>query len=359
MIYFDHAASTPVREDVLDILNKSFREDFANPSAAHNLAKNLSKKIDASRASFLKFLNAQKQYDFYFTSSASESNNSIIKGIGLVESDHILYGKEDHPSVVNTVESAKAAHSKEINESTKLAILTHVNSQSGVLKDVLEEAAAIKSEKPNCWVHVDGVQAFGKYELSLENSMIDSYSISSHKISGPKGVAGLYIKKNKKVESLIDGGGQEHGFRSSTQPAPLIFAFELAASIAIQSLNDSFEKVSLINKKFQELLKEVIPQVKIIFENTSPYIFTFVVPKLPSDVMLRHLEQDSIYISSSSACSSKIKGHNPTFSALGIDEQYHKNVFRISFGSQNSLEEVDTFFEYFKKHYESMKFLFK
>jgi len=359
MIYFDNAAATPMAPEVLAVLSVSFKEDFANPSAAHELGKNLFKRIEKARQDFLIWMDAVEEYHFTFTSSATESNNTIIKGLGLKADDAIFYFKGDHPSIVAPIHHLHGNFTQAFHEKCKLAVFTHINGQSGQLKDVVKLSKEIKEKNPNCWVHIDGVQGFAKYPLCLNQSTIDSYSLSSHKIRGPKGVAGLYIKKGKKISPLLEGGGQEHGRRASTQPAPLIFSFALAAELAFKRLQENHLRVLALNEYFKAKLLAVVPNVILPFADAGPYILTFIIPKLPSDVMLRHLQQNDVFMSSSSACSSKIKGFNETFSALGIAQKYHKNVFRISFGEQNNQGEVDQFFNYFKVHYKNLERLLR
>jgi cysteine desulfurase len=375
MNYFDHAASTHLYPDVLDVLNKSFREDFANPNSQHLFGANLLKNIEQARSSFLTFLNAKKDDHFIFTSSATESNNTVIKGIPLNEGDIIVYSKADHPSLVAPIEQialekklilkviplnrAGTINHEEfsllLNQNVKLVALTHVNNQSGVINDIHHLSLLVK-EKSSAHLHLDAAQSFTKIAFNfIEN--VDSISLTAHKIGGPKGIAGLYLKKNHKVKPWLIGGGQEGGMRSSTQPYPLIMAFHKASSISLQNTVEAFQVITELNLLIRKGLTNTIPQIKWPFENTSPYIMTFIVPKIPSDVFLRHLDARGFCLSSSSACSSKQKGFNPTFMALKIPETFHKFVLRLSLSPDTKEDSINLLLAAFKDVWDDLKYL--
>lgn len=207
MNYFDHAASTPLYPEVLDTLFASMQSDFANPSALHILGRGLAEKISFYKEDFLKVLGGHKDDLFIFTSSATESNNTVIRGLSFQEGDVIVYCRADHPSVTAVVENLKGVQLREIvlhqdgsvdldifrsliDEKVKLVIITTVNNQSGVMYDVALMSEIIKSQ--SCaHIHIDAVQSFGKTIFRL-TPHIDSVSVTSHKIGGPKGVAGLF-----------------------------------------------------------------------------------------------------------------------------------------------------------------------
>lgn len=373
MNYFDHAASSLIYPEVLEVLHKSLCEDFANPSSKHLLGDLLKEKLEDKRADFLRLLKAKREDAFYFTSSATESNNTVISGLDLNEGDCILFSRADHPSLVAPIEflaTSKNIMIKEIplnqdgsinvdsfinllDDKCKLVALTYVNNQSGVIHDIDNLSKMIK-EKTKAHVHVDAVQAFGKIPLTV-NPFIDSISLTSHKMGGPKGIAGLFLKKGHAVKPLLLGGGQEDGFRSSTEAYPLIAAFHLAMKISAANLETAYERVSSLSEKIQSQLMEKIPEIESPFKHTSPYIFSFLLPGISSDIILRHLEMKKIYISSTSACSSKISGFNPSLFALGIPERNHKNFLRISLSSETKNEEVETLIREFKNVWDSLK----
>lgn len=385
MLYLDHAASSPIRSRALEVLETSLRENFANPSSAHKLGKELSKRIESCRTGFLDMLqtgsanSANSSYRFIFTSSATESNNTVINGLGLNENDGIIFSQADHPSITEPVEqlAKKGVVLHELpldmdgtpkipkllelldrdkENAIKLINLTHVNNQSGAITGIEKLGRQIKNLKPDIHIHVDAAQGFAKLPLSLQEKTIDSLCISSHKTGGPKGAAGLYLRPGVTLSPLLYGGGQEGGLRSSTQAAPLLFAFHAAALDAMESLNHSLTHVTQLNRSVRKQLKEKIPAASFPFgEGGSPYILTFLLPGISSDIILRHLEQKEIMISSTSACSSRIKGTNPVFKALHLPEKDHKFVLRASFSHFTQTGEVESFCQTLATIYNDLK----
>jgi len=375
MQYFDHAASTCLYPEVLDFLRKSLNEDYANPNSLHLLGANLFKTIESERAYFLKTLNANQNDLFIFTSSATESNNTVIRGFDFHEGDVILYSKADHASITVPIENiAKEKNlilkiikinkngnidleefEKLLDKNVKMVLLSQVNNQSGVASDISLIAKIIK-DKSDAHVHVDAVQAYSKINCDM-SANIDSASITSHKIGGPKGIAGLFLKKNHHIKPLLLGGGQEGGFRASTQPHSLIVAFAKASRISFSKSNDAYRRNQEIVENLKASLIKIAPSIKFPFNNTSPYILTFILPAIPSDVLLRHLEVKEFYLSSTSACSSKQKGFNPTLAALNIPEVFHKNVVRLSFNQDTSIDSVNLLQKAFAEVWKDLEFL--
>jgi cysteine desulfurase len=377
MNYFDHAASAPIYPEVLDVLTQTMRDDFANPGARHILGQTIQENIQIFREDFLKSLDAEKNDYFIFTSSATESNNTVIRGLNFKEGDVVLYCKGDHLSVTTPIELLVGQLNvvlKEIilnkngiidfdyflsliDEKVKLVVLTHINNQSGVVSD-FEKISKVVKEKSSAHVHVDAVQSFGKIDCKSMPS-IDSISLTSHKLGGPKGVAGLFLKKNHKVNPLLMGGGQESNLRSSTLAYPLIAGFHKAMKISLEHKASSFIKMLELNELIRSTLTSGISSIHFPFQSTSPYIISFVIPGISSDIILRHLETKKVYISSTSACSSRIEGFNPSLFALNIPENYHKNFLRISLGPNTSLMEVEILLKEFLGVWNNLKHMQK
>lgn len=364
MIYFDHAATTPLYDDVKTLLLESFEHDFANPSSKHKLGSQAAKKIDGARKSILKLLNAS-QYELIFTSSATESNNQVIKTF--CEDSDVLYFLSDHPSISKCLEN-RGEYLLEsddllerVGQETKLVVLSLVNSQAGLVKDVEELSAKIKEKNPETKVLVDAVQGLGKVAFDLQKSHIDYISIAAHKIGGPRGIAGLIYKKDAPLKTLLCGGGHEFDLRSSTPATSLILGFAKAVEISMTHLEENYKRISELQNLLVRNLKSLHINISFPFEenNISPYITCLMFQGVPSDVLLRHLEMKEVYISSTTACSSKIKGKNPMFVGLGIDEKFHKNIMRISFSSQTTQEEVDEFIKRLGQVIQEISFLIK
>ena len=376
MIYLDCAASTPLHPRVLDELERAQRDDFANPSSAHKLARDLNKKIEAVEMFIRASLGGGEEDYLVFTSGATEANNALIKGLPLSSGDEILLTQADHPSLIVPAkeQSGRGALVKEYpldssgeidgdsllkltTSRTRLILLSSVNSQSGNWHNLESLVGQIKDECPGVHIHVDVTQSFTKLPLELEG--IDSVAFSGHKIGGPKGIGGLCGKKSVMLKPLFHGGGQQEGRRSSTLPAPLILALAKAVEVAMEAREENFSKAREKNIVLRKKLLERVPRLIFPFppEKTSPYILTFVCPGIPSDIVLRHLEKKDIFLSSTSACSSKKKGPNRTFAALGIDPQWHESVLRLSFSQGLGHREVDDFVDSFGKIVGQLSFL--
>lgn len=375
MIYFDHAATTNIEYEVYDFLVQSLKEDFANPSSSHKLGKALQEKIQTAKLDFLKMLGAKATDHFYFTASATESNNTIIKGFNWNAGDAVVFSLADHKSIVEPMLKLKSLgvdlininHHQDgtlnldslvANDRVKLVVLSHVNNQSGTIVDLNSSAKLIKELYPKSHLHIDMVQSFTKLDSKI-NSFIDSVSIAAHKIGGPKGVGGLYLKAGHTVNPLIHGGGQQADFRSGTETYSLDLSFKLAADLRLKTHLADF-KIAEKNINLLKLgIKNIISNSEFPFINTSPYILCFIVPKISSDILLRHLEQKNIFLSSTSACSSKVKGFNSTLAALGINEKFHKNVIRLSISKYTTEEEVTEFLSTLSTVWSDLKYLIK
>jgi cysteine desulfurase len=375
MNYFDHAASTYIYPQVLDLLNSSFKEDFANPNSQHLAGANVLKKMEEARLFFLKSLGADRNHFFIFTSSATESNNTVMKGLDFNVGDIIIYSKADHPSIVEPIEHMAKIFKLQlknieldqnglinsdefkrlIEPNVKLVALTHINNQSGVINDI-DLLSKLVRENSSAHIHIDAAQSYTKIDFKV-NDAIDSVSFASHKVGGPKGVAGLFLKKNHKVKPLLLGGGQEGGLRSSTQAYPLIAAFAEASRISLNKREESFQKNEKIKETIEAALIKLIPQLRYPFKNTSPYISTFIMPGISSDVILRHMESRGFFLSSTAACSSKQKGFNPILAALNIAEIYHKNVIRLSLSHDTDMDEAKLLLRAFDEVWNDVKFL--
>lgn len=366
MIYFDHAASTPMDDGALQLLCTNLKNDFANPAAKHKLGLSLNKKIDSARAQILEIFGL-KNFDVIFTSSATEANNTVIKNYS--SKDKILFSLSDHPSVTATCEGSYSLKSNEdfiekINEETELVVLTLVNAQNGQICKVQEIAQAIKDKHPKIKIHLDAAQAAFKIKFDFDTNLIDSICIASHKIGGPKGISALFIKKNLKLKPLLCGGGHELGLRSSTPSSPLIESMLLACFNAKNNFDKNYNNALIIKNFIKTELIKLHKNISFPFEedshlSLSPYILCMQFLGISSDIILRHLEMKDIYISSTTACSSKMSGYNPILEGLGISESRHKNILRISFGFVSTKQEAEEFIGQFKQLLKEISFLVK
>ena len=355
MLYLDCAASTPLHPQVLQELSLAMEQDFANPSANHKAGRKCAQKVEKIRQEILRLLKAPADSTWVFTSGATESNNTLIKGLPLQEGNEIFFSSADHPSLVAPTQEWKQkgilAIEKNPSSKTRLALLSFVHPLTGKQLPVHELARQIKEKNPEAIVHVDAAQGFGK--LPLEVGPIDSIAVSAHKLGGPKGIGGLYLKKSlaRSLRPLLTGGGQQEGLRSSTIPSPLIQAFGRAVQVAMDNLESNLDSARQARQQLRDKLSKELPLLHFPFEepDNSPYIFSFVHPNIPGEVLLRTLEEEGIIASSGPACSTRKRGPDPALNALGIPAQWHQHILRISFYPTLTKESEDLLVQSLKK----------
>lgn len=379
MFYFDHAASSRIYPEVIEILGSRYKDSFGNPGAAHLYGLSLRKKIDELRLNFLQNF-FQSEGDFLVTSSATLANNVAILAPMIIDDvssiNEVIYFEGDHPSVVKpilelgkrgwTLRPIALNEHKEmmidtvldlVSTKTKLLVLTSVNNQSGQLFPVKEIALQARLKNPELLIHLDASQSFAKF--TEEYNLFDSVTVSSHKMGGPKSVAGLMIKNPKLYQPIFFGGGQQGGLYSGTEDVVLLEAFHKAAELSFKELPESFDKIKKMNEELRSTLIDFDLGFEFPFPHSSPYILTFLSKSIPSDVFLRLCENKNIFLSSTAACSSRIKGFNPTFKHLGLEEKWHKHVVRLSFSSQTSPSEFQGLLSGLTSVIQENSFLFK
>lgn len=351
-IYLDNAATTKSFDEVYDLMRQNNDESYYNPSASYRPAILAKAKLEEARKKIneLLFGSCGK---LYFTSSATESNNTVFCGIHLRQGQVVLISAGEHPSVY---ESAHRLENKGIlvkdiplDESGKvdfdkfkvllndknvaLVSIMHVSNETGAINDIKELVKFVKSVNPKIIFHSDGVQAFGKIKVNLTQLGVDLYTISAHKIYAPRGVGGLWVKNGIVIDPLLFGGGQEKGFRSSTENVAGAIAFAYSAERVCKDIDDNYSKVLAYKKKLLDLLlsNSTLNNIKVnSLENNSPYILSLSFDKIKGEVLMNFLESDSILISTGSACSSK-KAGNRTLQSMGLSESEITSSVRISF----------------------------
>ncbi|WP_073017892.1 cysteine desulfurase family protein [Clostridium intestinale] len=367
-IYFDNAATTPPTEEVIESVVVGMKEYYGNPSSLHKLGLNAERMLLTSREELAKTINATSD-EIFFTSGGSEGNNFILKGIGK-SGNNIITTKFEHPSVLNALnelrEQGITVHELSLNENgevdlgelkgfidknTVLVSIMHVNNEIGTIQPIEEIGKIIKENSTRAKFHVDGVQSYGKIAIDVKKANIDYLTVSSHKFHGPKGVGFCYIRKGLRLKPLISGGGQESGFRSGTENLPGVMGMVVAAKMAQASIKESYKKVWEIKEHFIEKLKG-IENIKINSpqkENISPYILNVSFTGIRGEVLLHALEENGIFVSTGSACSSRGGKESHVLKALGLDYKDIDGAIRFSFSRFNTLEEVDLSNEALKK----------
>lgn len=379
MIYLDNCATTLPRREVLDVMVKSLYRDFGNPSSLHNLGLQSEKKIKKARDIIAGFLNINRD-EVYFTSGGTESNNIAIQSmVSKMENrgNHIITTMIEHPSVLNIIKNYEEEgydvtylkvgrdgmisldeFKKSIREDTILVSIMHVNNEIGSIQPVGKIKKILKEEGSDALFHVDGVQGYGKVPVPLKDSGIDSYSFSSHKIHGPKGIGGLYIDKKNKFPPLVYGGNQERGMRSGTENVPGIVGFGEAAKIIAGNFKRERNHVKLLREYLIDGLKNKVDNIDInssVGENSSPYILNISFNNVKAEVLLHYLEKKEIYVSTTSACSSKGKDKSYVLKGLGLNDTQIEGAIRICFSYDIKFEDLDYAIEAIRESVEEIR----
>ncbi len=372
MIYLDNCATTKIRDEVLNIMMESLKEDYGNPSSLHRLGFNAEKKIKNSRDIISNYLDIDRN-ELYFTSGGTESNNIAIQGIVNkyeARGNHIITSKIEHPSVHNIMKyyerkgfditylnNDKIGNidlgelNETIREDTILVSLIHVNNEIGVIQNIREIRKILNNMNSNALLHLDGVQSFGKISFSLKELAVDTYSFSAHKIHGPKGVGGLYINNRLKLPALVLGGNQENGLRSGTENLNGIIGFGEAVRILGSKFKEESEHVQMIKEYFAKKIMDEIEDVKIntnLDNNSSPYILNVSFRNIRGEVLLHYLEDKEIYVSTTSACSSKGTRKSPILQAIGLNDIEIEGGIRFCFSYEISKSDIDYTIEVLK-----------
>ena len=350
-VYFDNSATTKPLKEVRDEVYYAMDEFWGNPSSLHKLGVKMQRKIEELQESIAKKINASKE-EIIFTSGGSESNNMIIKGV-VGENNHIITTAFEHSSVLNTyrelekqgvsvtylkVNNKGFIDLKEleeaINKNTVLVSIMQVNNEVGSIQKIKEIGRLIKEKSKRAKFHVDGVQGFGKFEIDVKACNIDFYSVSAHKFHGPKGVGFMYMRKGLNLKSLITGGEQQRGLRAGTENTPSYMGMVKAMDIAYDALEDSYNHVKNLKEYFIEKLSKIENVVinSPSSEEYSPYILNVSFLGTRSEVLLHILEEDNIFVSTGSACSSKtaVAKGSYVLNAMGLEPKCIQGAIRLS-----------------------------
>ncbi|MBP0979791.1 MAG: cysteine desulfurase [Oscillospiraceae bacterium] len=355
-IYLDNAATTKVDKIVADEVYKTMTDFFGNPSSRYSKGIEAYNIISGAKKSVSKILNCNHE-NILFTSGGTESNNLAILGsLNLrVKNKNIITSTVEHPSVSENIKKLESLGFeinyvapnkygeidpndilKKINNNTVLVSVMHVNNETGNIYNIKEISKAIRHKNKNIIFHCDGVQAFGKLEVDLEDLDVDLYTFSGHKIHAPKGVGGLYFKKNIKLRPLIIGGHQENNLRAGTENVPGIAGLKKACDLL--NINKNLE---YINNLYKLLVTEISKLNNIHINsigNISPFVFNFSILGQKSEVILNKLQEKNIFISNGSACSKGSK--SKALAGMGILDKYIDSSIRVSLSKYNTTQDI-------------------
>lgn len=361
MIYFDNAATTKIAKEVREKLNTAYDELWANPSSLHRLGFSSEKEIKEAREVIAKELKVNAK-NLFFVPSGTIANNAVLHSFDKI-GKNIIISEVEHSSsyyasqnLVSEVRYAKVDKDgfldeedllSKIDEDTVLVSIMHVSNEIGTINDINKLSKISKEKNPNIVFHSDGVQAFKKIDIDL--SGIDMYTISSHKINGPKGLAGLYIKNPNNFKSLYQGGGQESNLFSGTENVPAILGFAEATK-----LDNNYEEVKKINLFLRDEISKIEnSRINSPKENVSPYILNVCFKEIGAEILLHYLEMEDIYISTGSACS-KDKDSR-VISAINVDKEYKNGCIRISLSRFSTMEEAKIFVKVLSEKVETIR----
>ncbi len=381
-IYLDWAATSIPDREVSRMIYEKTIEIFGNPSSLHTAGISARKLLDESRKRAARAMGVRSE-NIFFTSGGTESNNiALFSLITKKIKGSIISTNMEHPSVFEPLKTAEALGFKiiridpdkngiidpekiicQLTEETMMVSVMHVNNETGAIQPVEEIGRIIKqfSAKTGKRIiyHCDGVQAAGKIKIDLEKSCIDLYSASAHKISGPRGCGLIYCRK--KILPLYAGGGQESGIRPGTENTPAIYGFSLALENYAAGIDENMKKAGFLCSRLLDGLAQIkgcrlLPhERKPLDSRFSPYITSFCINKVPSEVMTRVLSGRGYFISAGAACSSLKKSESRTLKSMHIAKTEASSAVRVSIGPGTSEEDIDGFCKVLKE--ESVKLL--
>ena len=360
--YFDHAATTCVREEVLNEMLPFLKEKCGNPSSLYSLGREAKRAIEEARKKVALLINCEPN-EIYFTGGGSESDNMAIKGIAYANINkgrHIITSKIEHPAVLHTCQKLEKQGfrvtylnvnkhgiidleelKRAIRNDTILISIMTVNNEIGTIEPIYEISRIAKMY--NITLHSDSVQGVGHIPIDVKKMGIDMLSLSGHKLCAPKGIGALYIKNGIKIEKLIDGGHQERDKRAGTENVAGIVGLGKACEIAKMGLDESMKYLQSLRDYFINLVESRIP---IAVLNGSrklrvPSNANFSFKGIDAGSLLLKLDAKGICASSGSACSAGDSAPSHVLKAIGLSDEMAKGALRVTFGEENTKEDVD------------------
>ena len=359
----DNAASAPIRDEVIEAILPVLRDDFANPSGSHSLARKALRLIDDARDDLAEVFGCHSQ-DIVFTSGGTESDNLAIFGVHSALGGSVICSATEHHAVLEPTKSLGGKlidvdrygaldldHlSETIEEDTTLVSVGLVNGETGIIQDLETIAEIIKEKSPNALIHTDAVQAVPWLDIPKLTANIDLISVAAHKFGGPKGVGALVVKDQTKVSSLQLGGGQEKGLRSGTHNTAGIVGMAVAARITADTRQMNFNNVSFLRDDLANRLLEIEDSFEtgILNEETGkerqnkvPGSCHLCFAGIESEALLFLLEQENIFASAASSCSSGAQEPSHVLAAMGYQRELARGSLRLSLGYRNTQSDVD------------------
>jgi len=358
MIYLDNAATTKVSDAAISAAVDAMSEHFGNPSSLHAPGIEGERLVETARRSVAQALGCDAN-EVFFTSGGTEGNNMAVLGAAKAAArrgKHIITTAVEHASVLEPVkkleqegwrvtyikpdENCKISSdsvSEAVCEDTVLVSVMSVNNEVGAIQPIADICRAVRKKNAKTLIHTDGIQAFFKLGGKLCDTGADIITVSGHKIHAPKGIGAIYIKKGVRLEPQVYGGGQQKGIRSGTEPVPCIAALGAACNEWMENGDERRRNMACVLETVKGLLNEV-SGVTVISGSDAPHILSVSVGSLPSEVIMRMLEQHGIYVSSGSACSKGRRSH--VLRAMGVQDKIIDSAVRISVAHNTTVEDA-------------------
>lgn len=361
--YFDNAATTRVKPEVLNEMLPYLREKFGNPSSMYTIGRETKKAIEEARKRVAILINAEPE-EIYFTGCGSESDNIALKGTAYANykngKRHIITSKIEHPAILNSCKSLESKGFRityldvnkdgfinleqlrnAIRNDTFLISIMFANNEIGTLEPINEISKIAKMY--NIIFHTDSVQACGNVPIDVKKMGIDMLSLSGHKLYAPKGIGALYVKKGIKFERILDGGHQEKNKRAGTENVAGIVGLGKACEIAKYNLSSHMDQLEKLRNYYIQQIEKKLPDAKLngSREIRLPGNANFTFPGLDGEAILLKLDQKGICASSGSACSTGQSSPSHVLTAIGLNEQMAMGTLRTTFGEENTKEDID------------------
>ena len=377
MIYFDNSATTKPYPEALATYTEVATRIWGNPSSLHNLGSQATRILEASRKQIAELI-GKKAEEIYFTSGGTEGDNWILKGVAFEKAPygkHIIVSDIEHPAIKESAAWLKTqgfevdyapvdargfvkvdALAKLLRPDTTLVSVMAVNNEIGSIQPI-HDIAALLEDRPTVSFHVDAVQALAKVAAEVYlPERVDFATFSSHKFHGLRGVGFVYIKEGKKITPLLTGGGQEKEMRSTTENVAGIAATAKALRLAMENQEAFASKTQQMKEVIRKELSNY-PDVTIFSgeDHFAPHILTFGIKGVRGEVVVHAFEEFDIYISTTSACSSKAGKPAGTLIAMGVDKSIAQTAVRLSLDLENDMSQVEQFLTKFKLIYEQTR----
>lgn len=362
-IYFDNAATTPIKTEVLNEMIPYLTKEYGNASSLYTIGRNAKRAIENARKQVAELINC-KPNEIFFTGSGSESDNTAIKGYAYANKEkgnHIITSKIEHPAVIETCKILEKHGyevsyidvdeegilkldelEKNIKNTTILISIMFANNEIGTIQPI-EEISKIAHSR-NITFHTDAVQALGNTLIDVERQKIDMLSLSGHKINAPKGIGALYIKDGIEVEKFINGGHQEKNKRAGTENVAGIVGLGKACQIANRNMEKHIKYLKKLRDYYiDRLKKEFSEKIRIngSMEKRLPGNANISFKNEDSSKIIYKLDEKGICVSSGSACSSGNTEPSHVLKAIAVPEEYINCAIRTTFGDKNTFEQID------------------